>query len=179
LSWSILFCSERLIFSGCIALSFIAEIFMTPLAKLYSVLSHMPAGRWLFSRIVGLRVPYFASISPLILEMRSGRVVAQLKQKRRLQNHIGTVHAIAVCNLCELAMGMAVEATIPGQLRWLPKGISANYLGKASGILTATCEIDPASFVEGELDVAVDVHNAAGDLVVTALIPLHVTKKKA
>jgi acyl-coenzyme A thioesterase PaaI-like protein len=143
------------------------------------MLSHIPAGAWLFSRIVGLRVPYFASISPMILEMRPGRVVAQLKQKRRLQNHIGTVHAIAVCNLCELAMGMAVEATIPSQLRWLPKGISANYLSKASGTLTATCEIDPASFVEGEMDVAVDVRNEAGELVVTALIPLHITQKKS
>ena len=63
-----------------------------------------------------------------------------------MQNHIKTVHAIAVCNLVEMAMGLTAEATIPPHLRWLPKGMDVKYLKKATGKLTATCDIDKDKF---------------------------------
>lgn len=45
-----------------------------------------------------------------------------MKQRWGVQNHIKTVHAIAVCNLVEMAMGLVAEASIPDHLRWLPMG---------------------------------------------------------
>ena len=36
-----------------------------------------------------------------------------LRKRRAVLNHIGTVHAIAMANLCELACGMLMEVTIP------------------------------------------------------------------
>lgn len=155
---------------------------MTPLAKLYKRLSVLPAGRWLFSKAVCIKVPYFSTIKPQILVMESGKCVVTMNQRRSVQNHIKTVHAIAVCNLCEIAMGMAAEATIPDGLRWLPKGIHVDYLLKAEGQLTATCEIAPSEFVVGEINLPVEVHNERGELIVKANIPLHITeipKKKA
>lgn len=150
---------------------------MNPVLKLYNRLSPAPGGRWLFSRLICLKAPYFGSIKPSVTEMRPGCAVVELKQRWRVQNHIGTVHAIAVCNLCEMAMGMAAEATIPSHLRWLPKGIRVEYLKKSSGCLSARCEIAPEDFVVGEVDLPVDVTNAQGELVVRAIIPLHITEK--
>lgn len=149
---------------------------MNPL-KLYNKLSPRPGGKWLFSRLVCLKAPYFGSIWPSVVEMRPGCAVVELKQRWRIQNHIGTVHAIAVCNLCEMAMGMAAEATIPTNLRWLPKGIRVDYLRKSSGHLSARCEIRPEDFVPGEVDLPVEVTNAQGELVVKAIIPLHITER--
>lgn len=152
---------------------------MNSTLKLYEKLSGLPAGRWVFSRLVSLKAPYFGSIRPHVLEMRPGCAVVKLKQRWRIQNHIGTVHAIAVCNLCEIAMGMAAEATIPSGLRWLPKGIKAEYLKKSAGELTARCEIAPEDFVVGEIDLPVEVTDAKGELVVRAIIPLHITEKSS
>lgn len=46
-----------------------------------------------------------------------------MPQRWSVQNHIKTVHAIAVCNLIEMTMGLIAEATIPSHLRWLPMGM--------------------------------------------------------
>lgn len=43
-------------------------------------------------------------------------------------NHIGTVHAIAMCNMAELAGGTMTEVTVPSTHRWIPKGMTVEYL---------------------------------------------------
>lgn len=41
--------------------------------------------------------------------MDLGIAEVSLKQRWSVQNHIKTVHAIAVCNLVEMAMGLVIE----------------------------------------------------------------------
>jgi len=52
-------------------------------------------------------------------------------------NHIGTVHAIAMCNMAELAGGTMTEVTVPATHRWIPKGMTVEYLKKAETDLIA------------------------------------------
>jgi hypothetical protein len=49
-----------------------------------------------------------------------------------VQNHIRTIHAIALCNGAELAAGVGIEATIRPEWRWIPKGMTVRYLAKAT-----------------------------------------------
>lgn len=96
-----------------------------------------------------------------------------LKQRWAVQNHIKTVHAIAVCNLVEMSMGLVAEATIPPHLRWLPKGMDIQYVKKATGKLIATSDIDPVTFFQlqkypGDVAVPVIVKNAEGAVVAKA-----------
>ncbi len=98
-----------------------------------------------------------------------------MKQRWSVQNHIKTVHAIAVCNLIEMTMGLTAEASIPAHLRWLPMGMDVRYLKKASGGLTATCQIDPTSFFTlekypGEVKMPVEVKNSDGLLITDAVV---------
>lgn len=100
-----------------------------------------------------------------------------MKQRWYVQNHIKTVHAIAVCNLVELAMGLVAEGTIPAHLRWLPMGMDVNYKKKATGKLTATSTIDSESFFTlekypGMVKVPVVVKNEEGVEVTTAEVKL-------
>src|SRR5579863_3111128 len=104
---------------------------------LFRRLGASASGRWLYSRLICLRAPYFATIAPLVLELAPGRCVVRLRDRRRVRNHIGTVHAIALCNAAELAAGLATDAAIADAQRWIPKGMSVHYLRKASGTLTA------------------------------------------
>ena len=73
-----------------------------------------PADSWLFSRAVCFKAPYFGTISPLFTVLETGRCEAIIKDRRRVHNHIGTVHAIALCNLAELTAGVMTDASLPG-----------------------------------------------------------------
>jgi acyl-coenzyme A thioesterase PaaI-like protein len=121
--------------------------------------------------ISSFKAPYFLTILPKVDELRPGYSKVSMNQKWIVQNHIKTVHAIAVCNLMELCMGCVAEATIPAHLRWLPKGMDVAYLKKATGHLTAIADIGPDAFnlpvYPGELAVPVEVKNSDG-IVVTS-----------
>lgn len=96
-----------------------------------------------------------------------------MNQRWGVQNHIKTVHAIAVCNLVEMSMGLVAESTIPNHLRWLPMGMDVTYKKKATGKLTATSTIDANTFFTlekypGMVKVPVIVTNAEGVEVTSA-----------
>jgi acyl-coenzyme A thioesterase PaaI-like protein len=141
-------------------------------------LSASAAGRWLFARVVSLRAPYFATIAPRFLELRPGLCRVSMKKRRRVENHIGTVHALAMGNLVELAAGMVTEVTIPGSMRWIPRGMTIEYLKKALTGVTATARLDKADWNGAEnTGVLVTVHDAAGTEVVRAVVTMYVSPR--
>src|SRR3546814_12145569 len=107
----------------------------TSVLDLYRRITRWPAGQWLFSRAVCFKAPYFANIRPRIELLEPGRCVASLRHRRAVTNHIGTVHAIALCHLAELTGGLAIAASLPPSMPRLPKGLNAEYLPKAVGTM--------------------------------------------
>lgn len=138
-----------------------------------------PGGELLFSVLVARRAPYFRTVRPRIVSLEPGRCIARMRKRRAVQNHIGTVHVIAICNLMELAMGACAEASIPAGLRWIPKGMSLDYVAKAGTDITATAEIDPADWVPGDLVVQVKAEDTAGTVVVQGQIRLWISERPA
>lgn len=148
----------------------------------YRRISRWPAGRWLFSRLVCWKAPYFASIAPRIESLEPGRGIATLAHRRRVTNHLGTVHAIALCNLAEFVGGLACDASIPPSMRWIPKSMTVAYLRKAVGRMraTATPAFPPREAEAGyELPLEVAVEDPAGDVVFRATIAMWVSPKSA
>jgi len=139
--------------------------------------AHAP-GRWLFSRIVCWRAPYFASIRPLFLELGEGRAVVAMKKRRRVTNHIGTVHAIAMANLCEIAAGTMMEALLDSSMRWIPRGMTIHYLSKAATSVQARAAM-PAVTAAMAQDVIVPVivTDQQGKEVVRAEITMYVSPR--
>jgi acyl-coenzyme A thioesterase PaaI-like protein len=137
-------------------------------------------GNALFSLGMVARVPYFGTILPYVSEMEPGRCVVSAPKWFGIHNHIGTFHAIAACNLAEVAMGMLMEATTPTTHRWIPKGMSAQYLTKANTRLTATATlahpIDFATITEGtDVVVSIEIRDTDGIEVVHCDITTWVT----
>ena len=98
-----------------------------------------------------------------------------IRDRRRVHNHIGTVHAIALCNAAELSAGVMAEATIPASMRWIPKGMMVQYLAKAVGTMhaVATPEVAAVESSDGyEWPVLVRVSDPAGKDVFHARITL-------
>ena len=146
----------------------------------YRTLARWPAGRWLFSRLVCWKAPYFSSIAPRIETLEPGRCIATLRHRRAVTNHIGTVHAIALCNLAEFTGGLACDAGIPASMRWIPKGMAVAYLKKAVGTMraTATPAFPPREAAEGyELPFEVVVQDSRGETVFRARIAMWVSPK--
>jgi acyl-coenzyme A thioesterase PaaI-like protein len=139
--------------------------------KLWRRLGDRPIGRWLFTRLVCLKAPYFGSISPLLLRLEPGLCEARLRDCRKVRNHIGTVHAIALCNLAELCAGLVTDVSIPRDMRWIPQDMHVRYLRKASGTITATAR--PSSGLGSAAEpyaatIKVVLHDESGQLVASA-----------
>ena len=150
--------------------------------SMYRRLSRWPAGQWLFSRAVCWRAPYFATIAPRFTLLEPGRCEVRIPDRRRVHNHIGTVHAIALCNLAELSAGVMTEASLPSTMRWIPKGMTVDYLKKARGPMhaSATPDVPIAESAEGyELPVSVSVRDTQGDEVFRARIAMWLSPKPA
>ena len=148
--------------------------------ELYRRTSRWPAGRWLFSRLVCLKAPYFSSIAPRMEVLEPGRGVATLRHRRAVTNHLGTVHAIALCNLAEFTGGLACDASIPASMRWIPRGMTVEYLKKAVGTMRAiaTPAFPPREADEGyELPFDVVVENPQGETVFKARIAMWVSPR--
>jgi acyl-coenzyme A thioesterase PaaI-like protein len=146
----------------------------------YRTLSGKPGGKWLFSKLVCWKAPYFSSIAPRIEVLEPGRCVATIKHRRAVTNHIGTVHAIALCNLAEFTGGLACDVSIPASMRWIPKGMTVSYLKKAAGTMraVATPAFAPREAAQGyELPFEVVVENPAGEAVFKATIAMWVSPK--
>ena len=88
-------------------------------------------GRLLVSGAVWLRAPYFLTAAPVILELDEKRSRVRMQKWWLTHNHLGTVHAIASCNLAEYAMGVLAEAAVPASHRWIPIGMDVRYLATA------------------------------------------------
>lgn len=148
---------------------------------LWGRLDGVPGGRWLFSRLVCLKAPYFSSVRPHFVALRSGYCEVTIRKRRAVSNHLGTVHAIAMCNMAELAAGIMSEATVPASHRWIPKGMSVEYLRKAGTSLRAVAELPalPAFGPGAELPVPVTITDSHGEQVCRAVIRMWVSPRKA
>ncbi|MBT8057849.1 MAG: DUF4442 domain-containing protein [Gammaproteobacteria bacterium] len=146
--------------------------------KTWRRLSGNAAGRWLFSRFVCFKAPYFRSIRPVFDVLEPGRAAAHFRKRRRVTNHIGTVHAIAMANLCELVAGTMTEVSVPRSMRWIPRSMTIDYLGKAETDVRAEATLPPVA--EGEAQdavVAVDVFDEGGNRVAHADITMYVSPR--
>lgn len=151
-----------------------------PVLSLYRRITRWPAGHWLFSRLICFKAPYFATIAPRFVALEPGRCEVRIRDRRRVHNHIGTVHAIALCNLAELSAGVMTDATIPSGMRWIPKGMAVEYLAKAKGTMHAEAVPERAATESTSgyaWPVKVSVRNGAGEEVFRARIDMWVSPR--
>ncbi|TWI09414.1 hotdog fold domain-containing protein [Aerolutibacter ruishenii] len=153
---------------------------MPPVLALFRRITRWPGGHWLFSRAVCLKAPYFATIAPRFVTLEPGRCEVRMRDRRRVHNHLGTVHAIALCNLAELSAGVMTDASLPTGMRWIPKGMSVEYLKKAKGTMHAVAIPDrPLVDADTGYDapVTVAIRDEAGDTVFRARIAMWVSPR--
>ena len=152
---------------------------MANVLDLYTRVTALPAGKRLFSLLFSQKAPYFATVRPRFVELRPNYAELRIRKRRGVQNHIGTVHVIAICNGLEAAMGALAESTVPSHKRWIPKGMEVDYTAKATSDITCIAETDPDAWTGEDYDVPVRVRGVRedGTVVVDGVIRLWVTEK--
>jgi len=154
---------------------------MSQTLKLWNRFKNKPAGKWTFSKLLCLKAPYFSSISPVFERLEANYAEIKIKKHRAVLNHIGTVHAIAMCNMAELAGGTMTDVTVPSTHRWIPKGMTVEYLKKAETDLIAIATPVESNFQWNQGSdylVNVEVKDMHNDLVFKAVITMWVSAKK-
>jgi len=138
-------------------------------------------GKRVFSFAFAQKAPYFATIHPRFVDIRPNYAELVIPKRRGVHNHLKTVHAIALCNGLEAAMGALAEATIPGDRRWIPKGMDVSYTAKATTDITCIAETDPEQWTGDDPDLPVRVRGVRkdGTVVIEGVIRLWVTEKPA
>ncbi|RJF98009.1 hotdog fold domain-containing protein [Noviherbaspirillum saxi] len=127
-----------------------------------------------FSKAVTNFAPYFSTIDPTFVALRPGYAEVRFSNRREVHNHIGTVHAIALCNAAELAAGTMTTVSIPEGRQWIPVGMNVQYLAKAKTDMRIVADGAAVDWEQaGNVEVPVDAFDTEGKRVFTARITMN------
>lgn len=141
-----------------------------PLQQFVKKVNQYPA--WLSSKLLTWmfrsKVKLTGTVKLDILETDLKSVTFRQKNYKRVQNHIGSVHAAGMALLAESATGFVVGVNLPGDKLPLIKTMELNYTKRATGDMQATASLTDEQFTmmqtqdKGEVKVAVKVTDATG-----------------
>ena len=134
-------------------------------------LSRVPFGRWLFSVMIGRTAPYTGTVGARVEDLGPGYARWSLRDRRKVRNHLQSIHAVALVNLAEVTSGTAMLTALPPGIRGIVTGLSITYLKKARGTVIAECRCSvPEVHGDTPVDVHADVRDASGDVVAKATV---------
>ena len=140
----------------------------TRLRSAWLRLSPLPGGRWIFSRLLGQMVPYSGTIGARVELFEPGEVRITLPDRRKVRNHLGSFHAIALANLGELSTGLALLGAMGNDVRGILTGLEVTYCKKARGLLKVHVVVLIPKVTESiEHAVVADIRDTSGDIVAT------------
>lgn len=151
------------------------------LKRLSQFLQKVPGGYWILSRLLGLAAPYTGSMGANIVELAAGSATVTLADRRRVRNHLNSIHALALANLGELTANLALITLCPPNGRFIVTRMESDYVKKARGTLECSCDIPtdlPWETVERTAATAT-IKDQDGDVVTTVTIYWKLGVKRA
>lgn len=141
---------------------------MNRLAKIVQKLEKYPKS--LLSYVVGRTVKFVGTAGVQFEEMTTDRVVVTLKNKKKVRNHIGQVHAAAMILLAETATGMVVGMNVSDDKIPLIKSLKTDFVRRSKGMMRAEAWLDEVqkqrilTDEKGEVLVNVKVTDESGEV---------------
>ncbi|QHS10862.1 DUF4442 domain-containing protein [Sinimarinibacterium sp. NLF-5-8] len=157
------------------------------LNRVISVLDYLPGALAARAKtlIFTSQVRFAGTAGLRFAELTTARAVVDLRNRKKVQNHIGGVHAAATALLAETASGAVFGMNVRSDALPLLKSMTIEYLQRAQGSLQATATLDEAARAQlaeaprGDLTVPVRIVDESGQEPVRAtLVWAWVPKKK-
>jgi acyl-coenzyme A thioesterase PaaI-like protein len=121
--------------------------------------------------ILGRTVPYSGSVGPRVRQLEPGFVRVEIPDRRSNRQHLGSVHAIALMNVAEMASGLAMMSGLPEGIRGIVTSISIDYFKKARGTITAVSRVAvPQVTTDTDFDVVSECLDRDQDVVARATV---------
>lgn len=150
------------------------------IARWWDRLSPLPGGKALFSILIGRLTPYTGSIGARVDELAPGYARWTMRDRRRVRNHLDSLHAIALANLAEVTSGTAMLMALPVDVRGIVTSVSVEYVKKARGPVTAVCRCEvPHVESEASLDVAAEITDRDRNVVARATVRWKLARRPA
>lgn len=129
-----------------------------------------PALRWrMLTWAFGKNVPFMHTARLRFQDLSEERAVLTLRNRRRVQNHIHSVHAAAVALLAETATGTLLTMNLSDDRVPLLKSMQVEYHKRAKGDLLAEATLNASARTrilaeeKGEIVVPVKVTDESGE----------------
>ena len=127
-------------------------------------------GKIIFSRMLGAVIPYTGSRKARVDHLEPGHAIVVLPDRRRVRNHLDSIHAIALANMAELSTGLAMISGLPPGVNAILVGLTVSYEKKARGELRAECKCSvPTGDTRQEVAIDTEVKDKTGDVVTRAI----------
>jgi acyl-coenzyme A thioesterase PaaI-like protein len=147
---------------------------MSQLLELYRQL-----GNEHYADAISKIAPFFGTIEPRFRSLRPGYCALEIPNRDAVHNHLGTLHAIAMCNGAELAAGLTTDVSIPAGHRWIPIEMNVRYLALAKSDVLVVCEGDKIDWTAlGQIPVPITITDATNTEVVRAVITMKISRKE-
>lgn len=127
------------------------------------------ARTWFRSVVMRRAVPFTGTAGLDFLQMSTSRVEIGIKNEKKIQNHIGGIHASAMNLLAETATGMVMGMNVRDDCIPLAKELTMAFKKRASGAMRAVATLTDEQRAlmrasdTGEVKVAVTVIDEAGE----------------
>lgn len=140
--------------------------------KLLSVTKYLPASArsGILSKAFGKVVPYVGTTGVYYETVEPNQVVVSLNNNKSVQNHIGSIHAVAITLLAETATGFILGLNLPSDRILLIKSYSVNFYrpikkGQIAAISSLSDEqrLDILNTPKGEMVIPCVIHDRESD----------------
>ncbi|MBL4630886.1 MAG: DUF4442 domain-containing protein [Paraglaciecola sp.] len=127
---------------------------------------------WLSSRLITWMFRYKVKLAGTagieVLHTDGKTATYRQKNRRKVQNHIGSIHAATMALLAESCTGFIVGINLPGDKLPLIKRMELNYVKRATGDMIAVASLTDEQIAlmqtteKGEVNVNVTITDAKG-----------------
>lgn len=93
---------------------------------------------------LGRTVKFVGTAGLSVDELSGDRAVVSVRNRRKVQNHIGSVHACAMALIAESATGFLVGMNVPDSAIPVIKTMKIDYVKRATGMLRAEATLTEA-----------------------------------
>ena len=139
---------------------------------------------FLFTQLFCSQVKYARTSKVIIVDIKPQQVKLLMKNHKKVQNHIGGVHAIAAALLAESATGIVFGLNLPDTALPLLKSMTIHYQRRMQGDLTAIASISESQICElkqekGNMDIVVTITDESGQQPIVCIMSWAWVTKKA